>query len=527
MGERGEVHDGARLERDLALECDVAVIGTGAGGGTAAEILAQAGLKVVMIEAGAYLTARDFTLHESQAYPDLYQEAAGRKSKNKAITILQGRAVGGSTTVNWTTCFRTPEPTLARWREAHGLEDYTPAALAPWFGMMEKRLNIHTWTEYPPNENNQALLRGARRLGWQAGVIRRNVRDCIDLGYCGLGCPVAAAQSMVVTTVPGALAEGAVLVTRVRAERLDIRGDRVRAVEGVALDPTGLNPTGRAVRVEAARFVLAGGGIDGPALLLRSGAPDPYRRLGRRVFLHLVNASGALMPERVDGFYGAPQSIYCDEFLWRDGAGGRCGYKLEVPPLYPAISMAAAKDHGPWSARIARRFSHIHSIIALMRDGFHPDSPGGVVELRDDGSPVLDYRLTDYLRDGLRRAFLSMAECQFAAGARRVFPFHHDRPPAGYRSWREAREGIRDLPIEALRLTLFSAHVMGGCAMGARAEQAVVDPEGRHHQLANLYVFDGSIFPTSIGANPQLSIYGIVARNATRLAAATGDSRRG
>jgi choline dehydrogenase-like flavoprotein len=70
-----------------------------------------------------------------------------------------------------------------------------------------------------------------------------------------------------------------------------------------------------------------------------------------------------------------------------------------------------------------------------------------------------------------------------------------------------------------LKARVVSAHVMGGCAMGRDPQTSVVDGRGRHHQLAKLSVFDGSVFPTSIGANPQLSIYGLTARNASRLAA--------
>ncbi|MET0681379.1 MAG: GMC family oxidoreductase N-terminal domain-containing protein, partial [Burkholderiales bacterium] len=112
-----KVTDAAGLDRDLALEADVAIVGTGAGGGVTAEILSAAGLEVVLIEEGALRSSRDFRMLEAEAYPQLYQESAARKTLDKAITILQGRCVGGSTTVNWTSSFRTPAATLAYWRE--------------------------------------------------------------------------------------------------------------------------------------------------------------------------------------------------------------------------------------------------------------------------------------------------------------------------------------------------------------------------------------------------------------------------
>lgn len=158
---------------------------------------------------------------------------------------------------------------------------------------------------------------------------------------------------------------------------------------------------------------------------------------------------------------------------------------------------------------------HTNVMLALLRDGFHPDCAEGRVELRGDGSPVLDYQMTDYTWDGVRRAFLTMAEIQFAAGAKAVMPMHAD---TGYvKTWHEAKELIANLDLALYRTRLGSAHVMGGCAMGEDAQQAVVDSLGRHHQLENLSIHDGSLFPTSIGANPQLSIYGLTAKLATLL----------
>jgi choline dehydrogenase-like flavoprotein len=171
---------------------------------------------------------------------------------------------------------------------------------------------------------------------------------------------------------------------------------------------------------------------------------------------------------------------------------------------------------GRQQAELLQRFPHTHVLLALLRDGFHAESPGGRVTLRDDGSPLLDYPLNPFVMDGARRALLSMAELQFAAGAREVLPVHEMAQP--YRSWPEARSAIGALPMKPLLTRVVSAHVMGGCGMAADDRRGVVRPDGVHWQLENLSVHDGSLFPTSIGANPQLSIYGLVNRLATGLA---------
>jgi len=262
--------------------------------------------------------------------------------------------------------------------------------------------------------------------------------------------------------------------------------------------------------------VLCAGAINSPGVLLRSDAPDPHGRLGVRTFLHPVVMSAGLMEQRVEGWQGAPQSIYTDHFLETQAIDGPIGFKLEAPPLHPVIFASTVPGFGQQQAGLLRRFPHTHVLLALLRDGFHPQSPGGRVKLRSDGSALLDYPLTDFVMDGARRALLAMAQIQFAAGAREVLPVHELAAP--YATWDEARQAIEALPMKPLPTKVVSAHVMGGCGAAASEKRGVVRPDGVHWHLDNLSIHDGSIFPASIGANPQLSIYGITNRLAQALA---------
>jgi choline dehydrogenase-like flavoprotein len=215
--------------------------------------------------------------------------------------------------------------------------------------------------------------------------------------------------------------------------------------------------------------------------------------------------------------------VYSDHFLATLPLDGPIGFKLETPPLHPVLGAIVLPGHGAAHAARMREFRHLQILIALLRDGFHPESPGGTVVLRDDGTPVLDYPLTPYVWDGVRRAFRAMAELQFAAGATAVMPIHGRGEQ--YRTPAAARRAIDGFDLQPLTTGLYSAHVMGGCPLGPDARRAVVDVQGRHHQVENLYVMDGSLFPTSIGANPQLSIYAFAARLATGAAQALAPAR--
>jgi choline dehydrogenase-like flavoprotein len=510
-----KVYGGSYAATPASITCDVCIVGSGAGAGITAELLSKAGLDVVIVEEGALKSSTHFKMQEAEAYPQLYQESAARKTKDKAINILQGRTVGGSTTVNWTSSFRTPASTLNYWQAQYGLKDYNEAALAPWFLQAEKRLNIGPWL-MPPNENNELLRKGAAKLGIPSAAILRNVKGCWNLGYCGMGCPTNAKQSALVTTIPAALDMGAKLVTETSAEQFEISKDQVQVLVCVPVTSSGERISGKTLRITAKHYVVSGGAINSPALLLRSHAPDPFGLLGTRTFLHPTVVSAAHAEQRVDGHIGAPQTIYSDHFLETQALDGPIGYKLEAPPIHPVLFASTLNAFGKAHAQAMQKFLHTHALLALLRDGFHLESIGGKVQLAHDNRPVLDYPLTSFVMEGARRALLSMAEIQFAAGMKKVYPVHE--MSAGFTSWADAKQAIEAFPMKPYLTRVVSAHVMGGCAMASTPERGVVRPDGVHWQLSNVSVHDGSLFPTSIGANPQLSVYGITNRLSTQLA---------
>ncbi|MBN7770263.1 GMC family oxidoreductase [Marinobacter daepoensis] len=509
------ITDASKLTEDRTVEADVVVVGTGAGGGTTAEILARQGLSVILLEEGRLYYQKDFQMDELTSYANLYQEGMSRATADGAIAILQGRCVGGSTTVNWTSSFRTPAETLNYWSQNLGLSELTPDAMAPWFEGREQRHNMSPW-QTPPNLNNDLLRQGCEKLGYSWQVIPRNVKGCWNSGYCGVGCPTNAKQGALLTTIPGALDHNAQLFHGLRADRMVRNQDRIDHLLASAMGADGVTPSGITVTLKAKHFVVAASAIGTPGLLLRSQLPDPFQRVGKRSFIHPVNATVARMPAKTDPFYGAPQSIYSDEFNFKEGTDGPVGYKLEVPPLHPAMAAGVVAGHGQQQRDNLGQLPWMQSVIALLRDGFHPDSPGGTVSLRDDGSPMLDYPITDYLWQGLKKAYLTMAEIQFAAGAEAVQAVHLDS--GWYTRWSEAKTAISNLPMKPHRVRLFTAHQMGGCSMGHDPATSVVNGFGEHHHISNLNVHDASVFPTSIGANPQLSVYALAARNSTRLA---------
>jgi choline dehydrogenase-like flavoprotein len=495
-----------------AMRAQVCIVGSGAGGAVAAAVLAAAGLDVLVVEEGGHHSRLDFKMREDPAYPMLYQEDAGRTTEDLGIAILQGRSVGGSTTINWTTCFRTPEDVVDHWGKVHGVNGFRYADLVPHWEIMEKRLNVTQIPLSEVNRNNRTLYDGCERLGYKVDTIRRNVKNCFKSGYCGLGCPIDAKQSMLVTCLPDAVKSGATVFSHCRVDRFERKqGGGVR-LYGTVIGKDDHTPTGAAVTIEADHLILSGGAINTPALLLRSGF-DGGGSIGRRTYLHPVVAVFGLYRERIDGFYGAPQSVASHHFARR---GDEVGFFLETAPVHPMLGALAIGQMGIEHAQAMTKLAYAAGHIALTIDGFHPDEPGGKVKVRPSGAPILDYRIPERIWRALREATKTLARIQLASGAIESQTAHDP----GFVIRKESDLArIDELPFATNRLTVFSAHVMGGCMMGEESGHGVVNStDCELYSVPGVHVIDGSLFPTSVGVNPSLSIYGLAHLMATRLA---------
>jgi choline dehydrogenase-like flavoprotein len=356
------------------------------------------------------------------------------------------------------------------------------------------------------------LYDGCQALGLAVATTRRNVRNCFKSGYCGMGCPVDAKQSMLVTYLPDAIAHGATVLSRCRVERLEVAGSSVARAQASVIGDDGYAATGATVTITAQRFVLAAGAIGTPAILLRSGLGD-VGPVGKRTFLHSVVGVFGRWKQRIESFYGPPQSVASHALADR---GDRMGFFMEVAPLHPGLAAIAQSGFGRELHERMAQLAHTTGHVALAIDGFHPDDSGGSVRLRPSGAPVLDYPLGPRHWEAMREALRTLARLDLAAGAERVETGHD--PTVVVRSERDLAR-LDAAPMGIGRIGVFSAHVMGGAAMGEDPKTSVVRCEDlRHHVLDNLYVVDGSIFPTSLGVNPQESIYGLAHLMGERIA---------
>jgi choline dehydrogenase-like flavoprotein len=490
----------------------VCIIGSGAGGAVTAALLAGAGFSVIVLEEGGHHEKAEFKMREDLAYPMLYQEQGSRATKDAGIAIMQGRAVGGTTVVNWTTSFRTPDPVVDHWKKTHAVGGFTIADLNPHWDAVEERLNIKQISLEETNRNNRTLYDGCKALGMDVATTRRNTRNCFKSGYCSMGCPVDAKQSMLVTYLPDAVSKGAVVVARCRVDRLRVEAGKIAAAECTAIGEDGYTPTAKTLTIKANRFVVSAGAINSPALLIRSGLGGGL--VGKRTFLHPVVGVAGIWKDPIEPFYGAPQSVASHALAHR---GDDVGLFLEAAPLHPMLASIANAGLGDAHARIMKKLAYTSAHLALAIDGFHESEHGGTVEVRKSGAPVLDYVLPERIWDAFRVALKALARIDLAAGALEVVTSHD--PSISIKSEKDLAL-LDGAPMGTHRLAVFSAHVMGGCKTGDDAASSVVrSGDLRHHTVGNLHVVDGSVFPTSLGVNPQESIYGLAHLMATRFVA--------
>lgn len=505
---------GSDLKADAKRTCDVCIIGTGAGGAVLAARLAATGKRVVLLEDGGYHTSNKFTLTERDMMPRLYQEGAARATADQSMAILQGRAIGGTTVVNWTTCFRTPKRVMDYWQQHHGVEGLTWDALAPHWDTLEQRLSVTKMRLEQVNQNNLVTYRGLGALKWHRDFLSRNVKNCAHSGYCGVGCPIDAKQSMLVSLLPEAVKAGAEIYANAWVERIVRDGRKITGVIARLRDPSTDQLSGVTLTVEAKVTVLSAGAINSPAVLLRSQI-NGNGRVGYRTFFHPAVGAVGVHEEKIDPFVGSPQYVYSDEFVDR---GDKMGFLIEGAPIFPMSAGSFQPVLGKERQAQMQLVPHSSLTGILLHDGFDRTQrdDGAHIKLKPNGQPEIHYPWTDRLREGLRAATKAAMQIQLAAGARQTW-----MGDTYAKTSNELDRVLDATSFEPTRVPVFVAHCMGGCPMGTDPKASVVDSKTlRHHELDNLFVVDGSVYPTSLTVNPQISIYGLASWAAQHVGAA-------
>lgn len=484
------------------VECDVVIVGSGAGGGVMAAELAEAGLSVVVVEEGDHHPTESFTSSTTAALRSLYREAGATTTIGRTpIGYSEGRCVGGGTVVNGGMAFRASERVLEGWAAATGDRTLSGSRLDDVYARVERFLSVR-----PPDPGSvgrdQELLRlGARRLGWRVIDDQRNHVHCGGCNVCTWGCPTGAKQSTLVSYLPRAMTFGATVWSGCRVDRVLMEGKRAVGVQGrVANGDVRGRPLSFEVR--ARRVVLCAGALQTPALLQRSGVRSPSRQIGRNLAVHPGAGVVAVFDEPVDGWKGAHQSLQVREFEDE-------GAVLAAVNLPPSLVARSLPFDGEQLAETMAAYNHMVTAGVLVED----TGTGRVRALGPEGV-LATYHLDDRDADRVSRSILSLGEALLAAGAHTVhLPFAGRAPMHTGDDLRRARA----IPVAATDIALSTVHLMGTARIGTDPLWAVCDPYGSVHDTVGLSVADASLFPAPVGVNPMLTIMALATRAAGRI----------
>ncbi len=497
---------GQDLGRREEIEADAIVVGSGCAGAVLARELAEAGLRTVVFEEGGHYGPEAYgRMRPSEACRLLYRNYATIPTlplgDTPPVYILAGRCIGGSSLVNGGVCFRTPPEVLEKWRTECGLADVRAEEMDRAFERVERTLEVG---RVPDAMHNQAVLRlaaAAARKGWHGGAIERNVVDCDGCSRCLFGCPHDAKRPVTLNYLRLAEEAGARIYSDCRIDRIRISRGRAQGVDGSVLERRTRRRV-RRFRARAGLVVVAASALESPLLLARSGIGRRSGQVGRNLTIHPAARVYGLFDDRVEGWNGSFQSYAIDQF-------GREGIKMIN--IYPPLGVIASTlpGFGAANREMMNEVGRIGAFGCMISD-----TSTGRIRSTPFGMPMITYGMNAADKAKLLRGLSLVSELFFEAGARRVYLPFHELPEIGSP---DEIPRIDPARIDGRRIESSAQHPLGTCRMGVDPSRSVVRSDGRAHDAEGVYVVDGSIVPTSVNVNPQITIMAMATRIAWRI----------
>lgn len=495
------------------LTADVVIIGSGAGGAVAASELSRNGWKVILIEEGSYFTPAQFSNDEFIAQARLYRDAGFIVSEEQTISILQGKTVGGSTTVNWQTSLYPPEYVTKEWATRFGWQGYSRDEMDSYVSEVHERLGVHEVPSNLVNENNNVLKEGGKKIGLNPQILNNNNRGCIGLGRCGLGCPINAKQSTFLTWIPDALEHGATVVSNMRAIKIK-DGKLKKVLAEFAPDAYEKAPqnTIQEMEITAPVVIVSAGAIEGPALLQRSGIGNDW--VGRNLKVHPTSTIFGKFEKEIKMFQGPPQSIVIKDGHNQDGTG--YGYWLEAAPYRPTLASSLVPFYGKQQFDVMKDYTKYNAGIVLVRDGADGEANASVSY--SFGKRKVYFELTPTDGKNMLKGLKSLAEVTVAAGAKElIFPFTRFKEPYKV-TGNDNFDWILNESFRPGDLLVGSAHPHGSIQSANDPSLGAVDLNMEIYGHKNIFVMDASVYPTGLSVNPQITTMSIVLRASRNLA---------
>ncbi len=496
----GAIIEGKEIKSAVREEAQVCIIGSGASGALIAHQLSARGVKVIVLEEGGAYFRRD--------YPDNIRDCIKKMYRNlgldstlgiPSIVVPTGKCLGGTTVVNMGTCFRVPDWIYQKWEEM-GIEGWGKAELEPYYEQVEKLMNVQEVKPEVMGRNGEIIAEGARRLGLHPKPIRRNVSDdCKGCGNCSYGCPEDAKQAMHIKIIPQAVESGAKFYCDAKAEIILHDGKKVLGVQGSIRE----RETGafrHHIDIACDVVVLCAGALNTPVLLLKNKIANSSGEVGKNLKLHLCGRVSGFFDQYIDGHYGVGQCLYIDDYA-KD-----FGIMLEATFTGPASEFPGFPGFGAELWEMLKEYRKTATVGVMVSD-----TSSGRVSVGIDGEPMLSYNLNQKDAETLKKAMIISGRILFAAGAKKLITTTSCFPIIN--SLAEL-EKAQDTKVSPSHFLLMAFHPLGTCRMGAKKKKSVVNLNLETWDLKNLFIADASVFPSSLGVNPQETIWAFAYRGA-------------
>lgn len=492
----------AYRDEPVALEVDYVVVGSGAGGATAAVTLARGGRTVALVEAGPWRDPSDYPSSAYGAMRDMMDAWSTNLTRGRAFwPVVQGALMGGTTVINSAIVVRTPGDIFAEWQREHGFgADLGPAVWAAQ-DQIEREINAVPVPEASLGRSSELARDAAKAMGFAGHVMTRNVRDCLGSGQCLQGCRSERKQSLNLNYVPEVIRRGGTVLSCAPVQRVILEGGRAVGVEGRFRHPE-TKAKGGTFRVRASKGVIvAASATRTPVLLMASG----YRHAALGHYFRAHPGCG------VFGVYDQPIKLDQGATQGWASVAFRESERIKLETLGLPLEMVSSRLAGGGPELMGRIKDYdklAHWVMAVRAEATGRVTRGLL------GQPVIHYSLgrDDMLRfrNGLKR----IALMHLSVGARALITGIYGAP---YTLTRDNVDLIDQFSLDPRHWIAILSHLFGGAVMGADPSRSVLTPSGQVRGVESLYVMDAAALPSTLGVNPQHTIMAMARINAERL----------
>ena len=496
---------------ELTLEADVCIVGSGAGGAVIAARMSARGYRVVVLEAGGQYTASDFHQLELWGYKHLWYKGGATPTADGNVLLLAGGSLGGGTEINWMNCVRTPPLIREDWERQYGLEGVNGAEFDQYIELVEHRLQTNQQTAYW-NSQNLRMREGCQKLGYLSKQTFVNwdpkIFQPLMAGYTGFGDQTGGKQTARRTFLLDAYQNGAKIIVHCRADRILVEQGRAAGVEATYAEPQGGKTK---LTVRATQVVAACGSLETPALLLRSGIGGP--NVGKFFRVQPGGAVYGVYKEKQKGWWGSPMTTNCEQFT---NTGDGFGFYMEIPAFGPGfVASVIPWINGRQHKEMMTKVPYISTFIWFLRDKGY-----GQITIDKAGNSLPVYQLADETdQKNFRHAAAEAIRIHEAAGAQEIMvSLAHQQL-----IWKRGQNlesyigTVTKQPLLDGAQPMISAHQLCSCRMGKDPATSVADTNGELRDVKGVWIGDGSACPTSLGANPMVTIMALAGRTADKM----------